>query len=318
LYISSAYGDTVGTNAAFSAEYDRPMDPGTVNTNTIFLQDANTSALIPSTVTLSSDMKTATIRPTAPFTPGQKVYAEFYYADDLAGIQQTSLYWLVTIGSGADTTAPVVLETNPPSAAIGLPLNALPQVEFSKEMDIPSLANAQLLQGGTPIPTTFSVSRLNTVITLTPQAPLQPGTTYTISVVGAKDSVENALSGTATYSFTTGSMLKVAQPNVLSVTPLANATMVPDNSVITIVFDSPMDPLTFDASFTAVRLVLQSTSATVPTTVTFSTDYKTATLTPSALLTSGTAYTILLNGYAVTDQAGNAVVFGVNQSFTAK
>jgi hypothetical protein len=80
-----------------------------------------------------------------------------------------------------------------------------------------------------------------------------------------------------------------------------------------------MDPLTFDASFGQVKLTLQSTGVTVPTTVTFSTDYKTAFLTPSASLTSGTTYNIIVNySNLVTDQAGNPFNPGVNQAFTAQ
>jgi len=105
---------------------------------------------------------------------------------------------------------------------------------------------------------------------------------------------------------------------VISVTPAANATAVPDNTVITLVFDSPIDPLTFDSSYGQVKLTLQSTGVTVPTTVTFSTDFKTAFLTPSASLTSGTTYNIIANYNYVTDQAGNFLNVGVNQGFTAQ
>ena len=79
-----------------------------------------------------------------------------------------------------------------------------------------------------------------------------------------------------------------------------------------------MDPLTFDASVGGATLKLQSTSAIVPTTVSFSLDYKTVTLTPSAPLTPATVYTITLDGNLLTDMAGYLLRPSRTESFTAQ
>jgi hypothetical protein len=98
---------------------------------------------------------------------------------------------------------------------------------------------------------------------------------------------------------------------------------VSDTTTIQLVFDSPMDPLTFDTAVGAARLTLTSTGVTVSTTVSFSPDFKTVTLTPSANLTSGTSYTVVV-GYGnagatyVTDMAGNLYTAGISTAFTAQ
>ncbi len=318
-------GDTIATNTVFSYEFSEPMDPGTVNNQTFYLYDSSVG-YEPGvgTVTLSGDLKTETLTlPVGTLVAGHSVFAYSTGAQDLAGNVQTAyLAGYATVGSVADTTPPVVLETNPPAGLTGVPLNVPIQIEFSKEIAQDSIAGIQLLQSGsTVVPVTVTFSRLSTVVTLTPAAPLLPSTPYTISITGVTDNVGNVFSGTHTQTFTTGTAVKLTAPVNLSVTPCCSQTGISDSTTIQIVFDSPMDPLTFDTSFGAAKLILTSTSAVVSTTVSFSVDYKTVILTPSVPLTSGTSYTVYVyygTGGWVTDMAGNQYTSQIDTSFTAQ
>jgi hypothetical protein len=318
---SSQSGDIIATNATYSYEFDRPMDPGTVNNHTFYLWDNSVGYLQGvGTVTLSSDLKTETlVLPPGTLITGHQVFAYSVGAQDLAGNAQSAFNTAYqTVGSAADTTPPVVLETNPPaSVTSGLPLNLSVQVEFSKEIAQDSVAGIQLLQGGsTLVPVTYSFSRLSSVVTLTPNVPLLAGTSYTLSISGVTDIVGNVFSGTQTQTFTTGTAIKLAAPRLLSFSPCCGNTAASDLPAIQIVFDSPMDPLTFDSATANVVLELTSTSAIVNTSVSFSPDFKTVTLTPSVALTSGTSYTILVKGNAVTDMVGNFPTFPVGNTTT--
>jgi len=325
ILASAQSGDTVGTNASFSYEFDRQMDPGTVNVNTLRLVDYALGYLTGGTtgvgtVTLSSDLKTETLTfPAGTLIPGHSVYAYSQGAQDLAGnVQNGFSNAYVTVGAAADTTPPVVLETNPPANLTGVPLNAPIEIEFSKEIAQDSIGSVQLLLGSAPVAVTSSFSRLSTVLTLTPNVPLLPNTTYSISIAGVTDTVGNAFSGTQTVNFTTGSAVKLAQAVNVSVSPCCSQTGVSDTTTISIVFDSPMDPLGFDTVLGNAVLELSSTSAVVPTTVSFSLDYKTVILTPASALAHSTSYTIVVKYGTVTDIAGNVYYNSISQSFTAQ
>jgi hypothetical protein len=311
------YGGTVATNASFSEEFSEPMDPGTVNSTTLLLYDATGSVYLAATVTLSPDLKTETVTPNSPLTPGHQIYVYSQNAQDLAGNTQNSTFSYATVGSGTDTTPPVVLETNPPAIFSGVPLNVPVQIEFSQEIAPDSIGNVQLLQGGSPVAVAASFSRMNTVLTLTPNVPLLPNTSYTISIAGVTDTAGNVVTAQS-QSFTTGGTIKLSAPLRVSVTPCCGQTNVPDNTTIQIVFDSPMDSLTFDTAVGSAVLELTSTSAVVPTTVSFSLDYKTVILTPSAPLTPSTSYTVVVKYGQVTDMAGNVYYNSISESFTAQ
>src|SRR5258708_17094598 len=175
ILASAQSGDTVGTNASFSYEFDRQMDPGTVNVNTLRLVDYALGYLTGGTtgvgtVTLSSDLKTETLTfPAGTLIPGHSVYAYSQGAQDLAGnVQNGFSNAYVTVGAAADTTPPVVLETNPPANLTGVPLNAPIEIEFSKEIAQDSIGSVQLLLGSAPVAVTSSFSRPTTLLTLPP------------------------------------------------------------------------------------------------------------------------------------------------------
>src|SRR5258708_12849183 len=117
MVASAQSGDNVGRNASFSYEFDREMDPGTVNVNTLRLVDYALGYLTGGTtgvgtVTLSSDLKTETLTfPAGTLIPGHSVYAYSQGAQDLAGnVQNRSTNPYVTAAPPPATTPPLVLE----------------------------------------------------------------------------------------------------------------------------------------------------------------------------------------------------------------
>jgi hypothetical protein len=297
------------------------MDPGTVNSHTFYIYDSSVGYMPGlGTVTLSSDLKTETLTlPPGTLISGHQVFAYSNGAQDLAGnVQNAFNNGYATVGSTTDTTPPVVLETSPPANLTGVPVNSPIQIEFSKEIAQDFVGSVQLLQGSTPVPYTASFSRMGTVLTLTPNVPLLPSTAYTVSITGVQDVVGNVFSGTQTFGFTTGPGAKLNQPVNISVTPCCNQTGISHTTTISIVFDTPMDPLGFDSILGNAVLELTSTSAVIPTTVSFSLDYKTVILTPSSPLASATSYTIVLKYGTVSDIAGNIYFNSISQAFTAQ
>ena len=316
--VSPAANDTIPTNTgAFTVEFSEPMDPFSVNTSTMYVHDQNTGTNIAVNpiITASPDGKTFTLTPNGPLTAGHSVYLQVNGSWNLAGSSVGSSYWYYTIGTGPDTTAPAVTEVNPIANLSNVPTNAPVQIEFSKEIAATSLSGVQLLQGGTPVPATLSLSRANTVVTLTPVNVLNANTTYTISVSGVLDVQGTAMSATYTSTFTTGVGPNLIQPTVVTFTPASGTIDVSDSVAPQIQFSAPMDPLSCDYNTSngyGIQLLLNATSIPVPTINSVSADGTTVTLTPTTALTSGTVYRIQVYYYNafgayVTDVAGNTL-----------
>ena len=211
------------------------MDPGTFfldpSSVSVALYDATLGTyLTGGTLSFSSDLSVLSVKPASALTTGHVIYFYVYNGRDLSGNPQSNFYTLGNVGASADTAAPVVLETNPPANLTGVTPNVPIQIEFNKEMDPTSIANLQLLQGSTRVAVTVSFTRLNHVIVLTPNVPLQFSTVYTISINGVKDSTGNTFSGTQLVNFTTGTTIKVNAPSAVTMTPCCSQISVPDNS----------------------------------------------------------------------------------------
>jgi hypothetical protein len=144
-----------------------------------------------------------------------------------------------------------------------------------------------LNQGSSIVPATVSLYDGNKGIQLLPLVPLANGTVYTINMTGVVDITGNAQSGFPSQSFTTGTGIDLVAPTVVSTNPTNGQTNVPDNTTIQVVFSEAMDPASFDPnnSFT----LHDAANNVVPATITFSADYKTVTLHPTANLTGGGA-----------------------------
>ena len=320
--VSLVANDTIPTNTgSFTVEFSEPMDPLSVNTTTMYLYDTVTGSYLPGSVSASSDGRTFSFLPGGTLPTGHLVYLQVNGSWDLTGNSVGSPYWYFTIGSGPDTTPPTVLEVSPLASLTNVSTTAPVQIEFSKEISASSLAGVQLLQGGNPVAATVSLSRANSVVTLTPANLLLPNTTYTVSVSGVPDVQGTVMASTFSSSFTTGAGVNLTSPTVVSLTPANGTISVSANIAPQILFSAPMDPLTCDfGSSNGIQLQLSSTGVAVPTTNTLSADGKTLTLTPAAPLTSGSNYRISVYYYSsslatyVTDAAGNRLL---NSSYAA-
>src|SRR4029079_19331546 len=106
-------------------------------------------------------------------------------------------------------------------------------------------------------------------------------------------------------------------PTVLGLGPSPNSTNVPVEARVTVTFSESLDL----ATVTANNVMLQGPGG-VPVATTFNyyedSSTKKVTLTPTAHLTSSTAYTIFVRGGAsgIKDAAGNALAADVTSSFT--
>jgi len=220
--------------------------------------------------------------------------------------------WSFTTGEGGiDITAPTVNSAVPANNSTLVAVNIKPTVIFSEAMNPLSISSTTftLLQGTTAVPGTVTYSG-NTAI-FTPASSLAANTIYSGTITtGAKDIAGNAIANNFTWSFTTsGSVVDVTAPTVLSETPANGTTTAAVSSHPAVTFSEVMN----SATITSATFILNQGSTTVAGTVAYS--GTTATFTPNSNLTGGLVYTATITT-GVKDAAGNAITASKVWSFT--
>jgi YD repeat-containing protein len=299
---------TVGTNAAFALQFNKPMDPGSVNpagNQYVYVYDNTVGTYVATAISFSADLTTIFLKPTANLTSSHNFSLCSYYMNDLSGIAQQNFCVNFNSGTGTQTTGPSVVQVSPPSGATNVPINAPVDILFNEPIDGASLGGVTLKQGSTVVPTTISLYDGDQGVQLEPLVPLAAGTVYSINVTGVLDITGNAQSPFSSVSFTTGTGIDLVPPTVVSTNPTSGQTNVPVNTTCQIVFSEPMDPAYFDPNNSLT--LRTSSNAVVPATITFSANYTTATLTPASNLVGGGATYYFEYGYqsALYDLGGN-------------
>ena len=319
MSVDNGNNSAVPVNTSFSLRFDTPLDPSTVkgnpsggNTCCFFYYDSScpSGQCYPaSTVNISSDLRTVTIVPSSPMTASNSNMRYYWYSTtDLSGngIQTGSQFF--TTGPGSDTTPPSVVQSNPLNNAVNVPTNVAPELIFNKAVRGTSLGSITL--NGLPVSAVLNnpVSTNDTVVRLVPITLLLPGTTYTVSASGVQDVAGNTMSGTYSFSFTTGLNFNVNAPvfqsaTVTTATP-ATVPLPQNTNVSNVLTTNPTFTFTWDtaldySSFLAGAVWLTDTSNThvnVPITYTLSSDQKTVTVQVNGTLSSLTSYRMWL-GY---------------------
>lgn len=127
-----------------------------------------------------------------PFFPGDTFNSTNYWVD------------VVFTTDATDTTAPSVSSRSPSPDSTNAPTNAVIKATFNENV-VGTSVNFVLRENGTNaiVSTTFGYDANTTTATLTPQGPLQMGTTYTASVLAALDTQGNAMGSPSVWQFST-------------------------------------------------------------------------------------------------------------------
>ena len=291
-------------NSILTLVTDATIDPSTINSNSFTLYDNAGGAPLPGTYSLSPAGNVVTFAPSSPLI-GSHSY-RFYWNSSMQDITGNPLNGGssgFTASSSAATAPLAVLDTNPLVAFTSVPTNVVPSILFSSPVQPSTLSGVTLSTGGTPLAITPSLSNGDLTLSLTPPTLLQSGTVYTLNVSGVLDVASNALATPVNFAFTTGSGPALVGPSLVSSIPVANATGVLTTTAPTLVFSTPLNPLSVVPS--NIYIYNSQTGATVAANTTLSADGLTITITPSATLSTNTSY--LIYGYGLTDLANNAV-----------
>ncbi|HET6348910.1 MAG TPA: Ig-like domain-containing protein, partial [Candidatus Krumholzibacteria bacterium] len=218
-------------------------------------------------------------------------------------------------GGGTDKT--------PPGVATVTPLDAYHvSIEFDEALDPTSAQTASnyVITSTSPPPVPapkagaaagglYNLGVLSAVlgtdkktVTLTTELPMA-GLDCTVSIDGVGDKYLNYITTPIDKAFTGSSNPDLTPPQLLSHTPLSNASNVPLSAVVTLQFSEPVQSFTWTWTYGGGSVSANQNTA----------DQAYYTFTPDAALSPGTAYTFSISG--VQDLSGNSML-DVGWSFT--
>ena len=205
-----------------------------------------------------------------------------------------------------DVTAPELVSRSPAPNATGVGISQAVTFQFSEPVNYSSVAGGVTWTGGGgDVPFLLENSN-STSFALIPDAPLDTGTPYTVTLTGVMDFSSNVMATTG-WSFTTTNTTDTTPPTVVSTVPANNATYVNVNSNLSITFSEPVNQVTFQAQL----------SPDVGDGIdTWSNGGKTVTFDPDAPLASNQPYTLTVLPGGFEDLAGNKNAQIVNVVFS--
>jgi hypothetical protein len=96
------------------------------------------------------------------------------------------------------------------------------------------------MQNGTTVPVVRSVSNSGRVVNLVPVGPLLPNTQYSYTVSEVRDTAGNIMSGSQSFSFTTGPTGDLVTPKWLAQPSAASGRPLPANTNVNFTFNEPI------------------------------------------------------------------------------
>jgi len=197
----------------------------------------------------------------------------------------------------AAAAPPQVVSISPANGAKNCPIAQIVKVTFDQDMDVATLTSSTLYvyaESGFPLAATVSYDSATKTATLIPVAKLIAGKTYYIGMTkGVKSTAGLTVAGAPlTWNFYT---VPAIPPRVVSKTPVDGSVNCPLNQLVSVTFDSDMDP----AKFTQYSFYLGKRGGQVlPATISYDAAKRTATLTPTNSLEEATTYDVTLIGTA--------------------
>jgi large repetitive protein len=212
----------VPLNAAIQLQANKPLDPGSVNGNTLQVQDSTTGQYVAGSYSVSADGRTASFVPSAALAVSRtfNVYFQNRGITDLAGNTLSCAglcNFSFTTGAAANTVGPQVVGVSPANGLTGVPINAQVVVQFTEPVDGATLGQVVLSGSSGNVNGSERLTNGNQTLTLVPVVPLATNTTYTVTVAaGVQDVSGNALAAPVTTTFTTGTGADLTTPSVVA------------------------------------------------------------------------------------------------------
>ena len=264
------------------------------------------STQVGATVSYDVSTRIVTLDPTANLTAGTTYTATLSGAQDLSGNTMSPVSWSFTTAA-ANTTPPTVSAQSPASGAIGVVVASDVTATFSESVQAGTISFV-LKNGGATVASTTSYDVASHIVTLDPSSNLALGTTYTVTLSGAKDLWGNTMASTS-WSFTTATADTTA-PTVTTRTPAPGRHQCSTGQQR----DRHVQRRRHcPATISFVGVKPRPRRPVAVRRATYDVASRTVTLDPTANLATGTTYTVTLSG--AQDLSGNTMT-SASWSFT--
>ena len=278
----------VPLDTVITTTFNEPIKAGTMD---ILLKYGST----PVSYTSSINDKVLTITPDSPLLKGT-MYTLILKTGSLTDLAGNSIAYYSRPFT-TDGTGPKAIAGSPARNGVNVPVDTVITTTFNENIFAGSGNILLVKKGGGQVAITTSIN--GKVLTVTPDSLLDKASTYTLVLEAGslKDIAGNSI---APYSrsFTTDS----TAPKAIAGSPARDAMDVPVNTVITTTFN---EPIKYGAGAIQLFQVIGDTINVID--ITHSINGNVLTVTPTAPLSSFTAYVLLLYPDSITDLAGNGI-----------
>lgn len=286
--------------------FAKSIDPPFLSADSVMILDVSQAILGSAPYTLSADRRTLTID-SGPTWPGRYTISISVPFDRTQGKLSAFLIPII-LGTGPDPAPARLRAASPPGGTQDAPTSSPIRFAYTRPVDVAGAPAAfSVAVNGEAVAGDLSVGGNGVVVTFKPRSPLQPATTYTISVSGLTDFGGNPV---APYSasFTTSASGAYADAfRVVSADPPDKATGVDPSTPVTLTFSHAIDPVNVFAQFSGY---VTDTAGAVP--CEFAVDGAVLTLRPGRPLANGN---VSVDVYGVTD-LGGATAASFSASFS--
>jgi hypothetical protein len=224
--VPAAGASSVNPAVVIAADFSRALDPATVNTSTVKVTGPGGGS-VAGTVAYDSGTQEVTFTPSAALATGSYtvVLAATIAATD--GATLGSAYtWSFTVPSSP--TPLVVSASTPTAGAAGVGRDSTVSVVFNRDVTASTITTSSVVlkdASNNPVPATVSYDPSTRTAVLTPSALLVSGATYTVQLANTISTDDGtALSGTTSWTFTTGACPCTVFPGTLTPVSVHNPT----------------------------------------------------------------------------------------------
>lgn len=290
----------VPVHSAVVANFNKPMDPSTINTAAFLLQRESTT--IAGNVSYSES--SAVFTPTDNLESGQTYSAVIKSSvrDSEGNSLKEDYRWnFSTEKEDLDTVSPRISSTTPADEADGVAVSQRIMATFSEKMNASTISASTFLLSGEGRSVDGSITYSENTAAFTPDENLSHATAYTATVTtGAEDPAGNPLEAEYQWTFTTEEDHN--PPQVIETDPEDNEEGVSRDINISAVFNEDMDPTTLSEETFLVRRRLFGFLISVSGSVRY--EDRRVTFVPDSKLRNNTNYSAIITDN-VTDRAGN-------------
>ncbi|MEW6996033.1 Ig-like domain-containing protein, partial [Colwelliaceae bacterium MEBiC 14330] len=289
-----AYNSTVAVNSSVTWTMNEAIDPISVNTNNVYVQDTNNSwTRVAGSVSLANDGKTIQWLPNENFDVGRRYYAYLGGVTDISGNSNSSNSFYFNSSLAVDDVAPSVVNTSVADGAVGIATNSRLHIQFNEAVNNLSFENVTITANDVVQAVSYSLDSSKTLLTLTPLTLLPANTELILTVSGVNDLASNTQILEHSVRFTTTAGVDVQAGSMVSHSPAANAVDVPLNAMITIDINEAVAPTSLNGS--TVRIYNQTEARNIDGEISLSDDGKRVQFSPEGGLTAGHQYRALIS-----------------------